>query len=147
MRVLCGLLLIILCLPGCKEDNKKPKRIRVSDLSEGQAKGLIVDCFLKVLAEQEAFSDEKKGRTEPISDKSVANYRARVSSRSYSSLEQRMRHFKRHKALNLQYSFWGSVRNHQGQYFRYVITRSCKIKNGDIVGTIKGPMIKLAGNS
>lgn len=120
----------------------KPKAIHL--LSESEAETLIQQCFGKVSEEQLDFATKVNGESEPISRHTDESYRSRVSSRSFQTLDQRLKAFRRYKSLNLNFAFWGSMPNAQGDLYRYVITRYCATNGLEITKVRQSSMIKMA---
>lgn len=145
MKNLCLTVLTGFLLVGCDSSPApplKPKAIHL--LSESEAESLIQQCFGKVNEEQLTFTNKVKGKSEPITRHTDESYRSRVSSRSFQTLDQRLKTFRRYKSLNLNFAFWGSMPNAQGHLYRYVITRDCATNGLEITKVRQSPMIKLA---
>ena len=58
-------------------------------------------------------------------------------------MQQRVAYFNQYRVLNMDFAFWGSIRNFQGKYIRYVITRYCSTNGLRITTTHRQSLIKL----
>ncbi|MEE4245090.1 MAG: hypothetical protein V2I33_06750 [Kangiellaceae bacterium] len=138
---------LVASLFGCSDaqDEKqatKPKSIK--RLSEQEAETLITECFNQVQAAQDEFASQLRGKSELITRATNESYRKLVANKTTLSIEQRLKHFKKYKALNLSFSYWGSLKNSQGKFSRYVITRYCNTNGVEITGVRKLGLQRMA---
>ncbi len=132
---------------SCSSDEPTPpikkKSKSIHQLSEMEAETLLQSCFERVQGDQNEFGTKSGGKNEMMTIDTAENYRAKVSAKSYHSLDQRLKQFNKYKILNLNYSFWGSMQNTQGIYVRYVVTRYCTTNGVEITGTRQMQLTKL----
>jgi hypothetical protein len=145
MKYLFISLLSLYLVAGCEQSSPPPKKPKaISRLSESEAESLLQQCYEKVSQVQAEFANKVRGKSELITRHTDESYRAQVSSQSYQTIEQRLKAFRRYKSLNLNFSFWGSMPNAQGHYYRYVVIRYCSTNGLEITEVKHYPLVKLA---
>ncbi|NVJ59737.1 MAG: hypothetical protein HWE27_05060 [Gammaproteobacteria bacterium] len=130
------------------EDNSSlPKTITakpIHSLTTSEAETLLQECYESVSARQDVYSQKIGGKTEPVTRNTDQSYKIRLPSKSYHSLEQRLKHFDRYKTINLNFAFWGSEKTQEGHLSRYVVVWHCSTNGHKITKTYRGPKVKLA---